>query len=327
MIHSHTDEMNIMDTLTDQVLLRRFVQSQDEAAFAALVRRHGPMVIGTCRRVLQHAQDTEDAFQASFLVLARKAPSIQNYQSLAGWLYKVAYRIALRARARRSQRQLRENCLAGKTDFKSVLQHGVGCMERTSEIDALVDDEVQRLPEKYRTPVLLCYLQGRTNEEAARQLRCPTGTVKIRLLRGREMLRKRLIRQGVALSLVGWLLGDATYAQAAVPPALLQATTAAACRLRSGTGLAQLGVSSQVVQFAKSWFQRVAIAKIKVAGAVLLTLLLLALTDRLAHQALGSPVSALPTDRIPTSTGPEDNSPPYPDQVPLEMIVKANHGV
>jgi RNA polymerase sigma factor (sigma-70 family) len=324
MIPAVDEQVNNVDALTDQDLLRRFVRRHDEGAFAALVRRHGPLVMGVCRRVLRHDQDTEDAFQAAFLVLARKAATIQNYESLAGWLYKVAYRIALRARANRARREVNEGRFAA--DLSRVTTSN-----RQHEIEALVDDEVQRLPEKYRTPVLLCYLEGRTNEEAARQLRCPTGTVKIRLLRGREMLRKRLVRQGIAMSLVGWLCGE-TVAQAAVPPQLLAATAAAGEQLRAGTSLAQLGVSSSVVTLARSWLKRAALAKIKVAGAVLLTMLLLVLTDHLAQQARAETAAAVPPSITPTEQGPSSPLPQYqsptvPQERPPEFFVKHRNSV
>ena len=151
--------------LSDSQLLQRFAGRADQAAFATLVQRHGPLVLGVCRRILQHDQDTEDAFQATFVVLARKAGGISNHQSLASWLYKVAYRIALRARSDKARRHLVENQApprAMDTDLGDVVQR---------ELQQILGEEVQRLPEKYRAPILLCYLQGQTNEEAAAELR------------------------------------------------------------------------------------------------------------------------------------------------------------
>src|SRR5438874_9327652 len=212
--------------LTDGQLLYRFANRSDQNAFAVLVHRHGPMVLGVCRRILQHDQDTEDAFQAAFVILARKAATISKQDSVASWLYKVAYRIALRARADKSRRRAQEQQAPARfaeNGLSDVIQQ---------ELRQVLDEEVQRLPEKYRAPILLCYLQGQTNEEAAALLRCPTGTVKIRLLRGREILRKRLVRRGVALSVVA-LLGHALVdmARAAVPqPWVRRAAEAAATR-------------------------------------------------------------------------------------------------
>lgn len=310
MLCDPTEKMDNVDILTDRQLLARFLRSSDGPAFEALVRRHGPLVKNVCKRVLQHDQDTEDAFQATFLVLARKARSIQAFQSLAGWLYKVAYRIALRARANRTKRKLNENRLLTEAPAAAPAQ-------RERDIDILVDEEVQRLPEKYRTPVLLCYLQGQTNEQAAQILRCPTGTIKIRLLRGREMLRKRLVRQGVALSIVA-LLADqgAAVTAATVPPPLVAGLASAALQLHGGAALTQLALSSSVLRLAQSWFKRAAIAKVKVACAVLLTVLLLVVTDYLAQQALAATASVLPknvpTDRAPSLPLPEYQTPPAP---------------
>jgi RNA polymerase sigma factor (sigma-70 family) len=307
-----TEETNRLDTRTDQVLLGRFVGDHDSAAFDAIVRRHGPMVMGVCRRVLGHAHDAEDAFQATFLVLARKAATIQNFPSLAGWVYKVAYRIALRARASRNQRRANECRLA-------VERGHLTPMDRQRDISWLVDEEVQRLPEKYRTPVLLCYLQGQTNEEAAQLLRCPTGTIKIRLLRGREMLRKRLIRQGVALSL---LAGLTTELCAAVSSQLLQDTISAASRLGAGARLANLGISSTVLYLARSWLRRMAIGKVRVAGSLLLALLLLFVSDQLANRASAAtasrPSAADPANAIPVP--PEFQSPSVPEQPAVEWV-------
>src|SRR5262249_6174340 len=153
----------------DGQLLQRYVHSQDETAFAALVTRHGPLVLGVCRRVLRHQQDTEDAFQATFVVLARKARSICKQASLASWLFKVAYRIALRARAATAGRRLREQqAVVARLGDRPAAPSPLGEVV-LAELRRVLDEEVQRLPEKYRTPILLCYLEGQTNEKAAEQ--------------------------------------------------------------------------------------------------------------------------------------------------------------
>src|SRR5437773_1245228 len=147
--------------LDDGQLLERYVRHGDETAFAALVTRHGPLVLGVCRRVLRHQQDTEDAFQAAFVVLARKARSICKQTSLASWLYKVAYRIALRARAANARRNpsvvawAPNQVVARSPDRATPLGEVV-----QAELRRVLDEEVQRLPEKYRAPILLCYLEG-----------------------------------------------------------------------------------------------------------------------------------------------------------------------
>jgi RNA polymerase sigma factor (sigma-70 family) len=281
-----------LQLLSDSQLLQRFAERADQAAFAALVQRHGPLVLGVCRRILQHDQDTEDAFQGTFVVLARKAASISKHQALASWLYKVAYRIALRARADKARRHTHEQ----QTPPRPADPALGDVVQR--ELQQILDEEVQRLPEKYRAPILLCYLQGRTNEEAATVLRCPTGTVKIRLLRGREMLRKRLLRRGLALSVVG-LLGQTLVdmARAAVPQPLARAT------VESALGSASPLVSGLVDGVLKG----MCLAKLKVAAAVLLTLSLACLVDGMLAHAGAAPLTKsdsimAPQESVPSHT-------------------------
>src|SRR5215471_445198 len=187
------------DEFPDRELLERFRRRRDEAAFAALVRRHGPMVWGVCWRVLGDCHDAEDAFQAAFLVLAGKAGSIRRAESLGAWLHRVARQLALRARGRRDRRQRVES--GRPPDSEAAPAAGAGPSEDLSlrEALAIVDEEVGRLPEKFRAPVVLCYLQGKTNEEAARELGCAAGTLKSRLGRARELLGARLAGRGVSL--------------------------------------------------------------------------------------------------------------------------------
>ena len=187
--------------LTDGQLLDRFVQRRDEAAFAALVERHGPMVLRVCRSRLGDRHDAEDAFQATFLVLAQKAPSIRHSEAVAGWLLGVAGRVAARARSAGRRRSSAEQ--------KAVLSVRTALEESPSEPWAELYDELERLPEKYRLPLVLCYLEGLTYEQAAMRLACPVRTVQTRLARGRERLRGRLARRGLAPSVAlrdgGWI--------------------------------------------------------------------------------------------------------------------------
>jgi RNA polymerase sigma factor (sigma-70 family) len=184
--------------VSDAELLERFVTRRDEAAFELLLWRHGKMVLGVCQRVLRDRHEAEDAFQASFLVLARRAGSIGQREAIGSWLYRVAYRAALDAKARRARRVLRGaatedlSCVASPTDPASAAAW--------QEIRGLIDDAVNRLPEKYRAAFVLCHLEGRSNAEAAHQLRCPVGTIESRLARARERLRAFLSRRGVKLS-------------------------------------------------------------------------------------------------------------------------------
>src|SRR5262245_53862403 len=155
--------------LSDAELLERVVSQRDTAAFEVLVWRHGALVLGVCRRLLRHEQDAEDAFQAAFLILLRKAGSIGKRQSLGSWLYKVAYRVSLRARARRRARREQPG---GDVPAREATPELIW-----RDLRPVLDEEVDGLPEKYRTPFILCYLEGLTNEEAGRQIGCPRGTV------------------------------------------------------------------------------------------------------------------------------------------------------
>jgi len=185
----------------DEELLHQFLEGDAEAsedAFRSLVCRHGPMVMGVCRHVLHQDHDAEDAFQATFLTLSRKAGTIRDRRVLAAWLYEVAYRIAVRARAgsARRRQQEKEGMAMTATTFKPEQENQAAW----NELRPVLHDEVNRLPEKYRLPVILSYLEGRTNEEVATLLDWPVGTVKGRLSRARDMLRSRLLRRGLALS-------------------------------------------------------------------------------------------------------------------------------
>jgi RNA polymerase sigma factor (sigma-70 family) len=183
--------------VTDAELVERFALAGDEAAFAALVGRHGGMVLGLCRRLLRDAHDAEDAFQATFLVLARKAASLRARDVVGCWLYGVARRVACKARTLVARRRGRERPLEDFPDPAATVPAS------DPGLAVLLDDEVGRLPARYREPVVLCCLGGQSHEQAARQLGCPVGTVKSRLSRGRELLRKRLTRRGLAPAVAG----------------------------------------------------------------------------------------------------------------------------
>jgi RND family efflux transporter MFP subunit len=186
--------------LSDAHLLERFVANRDQTAFELLVRRHAPLVFGICRRILQDFQDAEDAFQATFLTLARRADRITKRAVVASWLYKVAYRVALTARDDRARRLSHERPLipgedvARNADATAVQEH--------EELRATLDREVSRLPEHFQAAVILCYLEGKTVDEAAIQLGCPRGTVASRLARARKRLRAQLEGCGLAIASV-----------------------------------------------------------------------------------------------------------------------------
>jgi RNA polymerase sigma factor (sigma-70 family) len=261
----------------DGALLARFVGERDEAAFAALLQRHGPMVHGVCRRVLGDGPDADDAFQATFLVLVRKAGSIGRPGLLGNWLYGVASRTALKARAvvARRRAELRPLPEVAVSDpVEDVLWR---------DLRPVLDEELSRLPDRYRTAVVLCDLEGRTHEEAARSLGCPRETVTTRLTRARARLRSRLVRRGLTLSaglLATVLAGKA--APAAPPAGLVDFTTRAALHFAAGQAAAgaippQVAALTGGVLRAMFWSQlrRVVVGLAAVAccaaGAVALT--------------------------------------------------------
>ncbi len=199
-------------SLSDAELLDRWLDQRDQAAFEALVWRLGPLVLGVCRRVLQRPEEIEDAFQAAFLILIRKATGIHRRGSLSSWMYQVAYRVALRLRASRNRRE--------KQEQPAVEEPAVPAVDDLlwRDLRPILDQEVGRLPERYRITFVLCYLQGKTNAEAARELGCPVGTVLSRLAWARERLRDRLGRRGVTLT-VAALLGTLGRSVADAAPA------------------------------------------------------------------------------------------------------------
>jgi RNA polymerase sigma factor (sigma-70 family) len=206
---------------SDEELLERFLSRREEIAFAVLVRRHGPMVFGVCRRMLHDYQLAEDAFQATFLVLIRKGTAIRKRESLASWLYGVAYRTARRARATLCRQRSRERPMR-----ESFVEPSAQASWR--DVAPILDQEVQRLPEIYRSALVLCDLEGKTRNEAARLLGCPEGTLSTRLMRGRELLAKRLTRRGITLSAggLGLVLGQQQLS-AAPSASLLKSTVGA----------------------------------------------------------------------------------------------------
>jgi RNA polymerase sigma factor (sigma-70 family) len=177
---------------TDRELLDSFVTGGDSGAFRSLVSRHGPSVLRVCRGVLRDTHEADDAFQATFLVLVRKAPSIDDPERLGAWLRGVAYRTALRARGQAARRR------AVETSRAQCIWAEPPPAESTEELWRVITEELERLPESYRQPVTLCYLQGLTHHDAARRLGWPVGTVKVRLVRARLLLQQRLKRRGIA---------------------------------------------------------------------------------------------------------------------------------
>jgi RNA polymerase sigma factor (sigma-70 family) len=258
--------------LTDGQLLERFATQDGEAAelaFAALVERHGPMVLRVCRNTLRDPNDVQDAFQATFLALVQKARSLWVRDSLGPWLHRVAHRVATRARSSAARRREHERRAASS---RPTLVSERGDWE---DLVALLHEEIDRLPERYRVPVVLCDLQGLTHEKAARHLGWPVGTLKSRLARARELLRGRLSRRGLGLP-SGLLiaekgLGGAFRAvEVVLPGTLVESTVRAAVPFAAGKALAVGVISSRVAILIEEVLKTMFLTKLKLASVVLL---------------------------------------------------------
>ena len=256
--------------LSEGQLLERFVACRDGSAFEALVERHGPMVLGVCRQFLRDPNDVDDAFQATFLILVRKAGSLRRKDLLGNWLYGVACRVSMRARVLAGRRLSRFTL----TEDLDRLAIDRGLADRESppgpapgDEGPLLHEEVNRLPEKYRTPIVLCYLEGLTHDEAAAALGWPVGTVKGRLSRARDLLRSRLARRGVtasATALTVHLAGSG--ARASVPAWLIHSTLKAAQTVLAGTAgtlTASSAVSLPVVSLTEGVLRAMILTHVK----------------------------------------------------------------
>src|SRR5262245_17461133 len=264
--------------LTDGQLLEAYISRRDETALAALVHRHGPMVWGVCRRVLPHYHDAEDAFQATFLVLVRKAGSIASPELLANWLHGVARQTAWKAQATAARRRARERQVMAMPEPEAVPK------DPGNDLPALLDQELSRLPDRYRIVLLLCDLEGQTRREAARRLGVPQGTVAGRLARARGMLAKRLTRRGLvgASSVVTALLAQQA-ASACVPPGVVSATIKAAVGFAAGSSVGL--VSAPVMTLTEGVLHTMFLTQLKnVTGLVLVALVVLAGVSGLALQ-------------------------------------------
>jgi RNA polymerase sigma factor (sigma-70 family) len=255
--------------VSDAALLGHFQSRRDEAAFEVLIARHGPMVLGLCQRLLRQEQDAEDAFQATFLTLARKAGSIRKSEEVASWLYKVAYRIACRARSRRpvltNQSVAVAHLPAPKTE-PAVLWE---------DLRAVLDQEITSLPERDRRVIVLCYIEGKTIAEAAGLLGCPKGTLAARLARARERLRKRLARRGCTLAVgaLAGLLAEQTLA-VSVSAQLVHATLQSVLKYIVGTSAGVALASTEAVVLTEGVLRMMWFSKMKLLVSVLAAVLL-----------------------------------------------------
>jgi RNA polymerase sigma factor (sigma-70 family) len=292
---------------TDGHLLGRFVAQRDEAAFEALVQRHGPSVLGLCRRMLQDTHLADDAFQATFLVLVKKAGSIVRRHALGSWLYGVAYRVALKARAGAARRRARERPLSTMTTAEPTYE------TRRADLLPALDEELNRLPEKYRAPLLLCYIEGKTYDEAARALGWSRGSVQGRLERGREKLRGRLARRGLALAAtsVAAAVGHGA-APAAVPAPLVSSVVKLARHVAAGQAAAGV-LSASASAWAEGVVRDMLMTKLKIVAALLLTVGVVGAALWASQPAAEKPTAAITPPQVARIP-----QPPAPAQKPAD---------
>ncbi len=286
---------NVMDSLrravlagcqadrTDGQLLEDYLTRRDEAAVAALVKRHGPMVWGVCLRVLHNRHAAEDAFQATFLVFVRKASSVVPREMVGNWLYGVARQTALKARATAAKRRARERQVQVMPESATVPEPDLG-----HDVEGLLDQELGRLPDKYRAAVVLCDLGGKTRKEAARQLKIPEGTLSTRLKTARAMLAKRLARHGLAVSAGALAAGLSRQATASVPASVAFDTIRAASLLAAGHAAAG-AIPANVAGLTEGVLKAMLVTKLKSAALILLAGSLIGLgTVALAYRTLAA---------------------------------------
>jgi RNA polymerase sigma factor (sigma-70 family) len=298
---------------SDGELLRRFAARREEAAFAALVRRHGALVLSVCRRVLRCEQDAEDAFQATFLVLARKAASVRREESLASWLYGVAHRTALKARADAAKRR----AAGGEKTPRGQPEPPAEASLR--ELQRLLDEEVSRLPEKYRAPFVLCCLEGLSRAEAARQLGWNEGTLSGRLALARNQLRRRLTRRGVSLAAALCAVALSPAGSAALPAALAAATVRGVLGFTAGQAAGAGSV--RALALAEGVLRTMSLTNLKIATALLLLALGVAATGVYALRAPAGeerPQTADPPGR----EGAEPRADRYGDALPPGAVAR-----
>jgi RNA polymerase sigma factor (sigma-70 family) len=277
-----------LEKRADGELLGRFLADRDEAAFAVLVHRHGPLVLAVCRRVLGDVHLAEDAFQATFLVLVRRAASIRPLAPLGPWLYVVARRVALKARARAAAHQRRQREIADMPRTEPL-------DERTwQELRPVLDEELGRLPEKYRAPLVLCYFEGKSYDEAARELRWPKSSLASRLKQGGQLLRQRLVRRGIALSAGALTTALAEKSRGAAVAALLTVNTAkAAAGVAAGRAVAENVLSAEALALAEEAMRTTAGGR----GKLLALLLALALAAGAAFAGYAAWIRPTPPEQ------------------------------
>jgi multidrug efflux system membrane fusion protein len=309
---------------SDAQLLDRFAAHRDEAAFELLLWRHARLVFGVCRRVLHDLHDAEDAFQATFLALARHAGRITKRQAVAAWLHQVAYRVALTARRQRGRRDAREKLIGGAD--RVAVSPQVEAPSENQELRRVLDEEIGRLPERFRAAVVLCYLEGKSVDEAAVLLGCPRGTVASRLARARQRLRARLDGRGLAVTAALALLAQAEAAPR--PLALIPTLTAAALRYAGGVAVADGVLSTRITALTEEVVRAMFLHKLKTSLILLMAFLGILLAG--GGVAIGLHANAGPgaeppdTGQVPKSevAGDEEQPPDKPDaQAPHKVTV------
>ena len=276
--------------MTDGQLLAQFIGQHDEEAFEALVKRHGPMVLGVCRRVLNNRHDVEDAFQATFLILVHKAASLKTSELVGNWLYGVAYRTALAAKTANARRRSKE------MQVVTMPEPAMTPSDDWSEVRPLLDEELSQLDDVYREAIVLCDLEGKTRKQAARQLGIPESTLSGRLTTARRQLAKRLARRSVAFlgGAVATLLSQS--AAPAGPGPLMVSTVKAANALAAGTATTGL-ISTRVGALTEGVMKAMFMSKMKTMSAVVLAFLL-----AIGIAALGHALAAPSRRRLPNKS-------------------------
>jgi RNA polymerase sigma factor (sigma-70 family) len=274
-VHTYRDR-------ADHDLLERFVKTGDEAAFTVLVERHGPMILGVCRRALGNVHDAEDVCQATFLVLARKAASVRKSTSLPSWLYGVACRVAAGLKRERVRRQRRER------QRETAAPKDTGALVSWRELRTILDEELEQIAERYRTPLILCYLEGKTRDEAAQEVGVPVTTLHGRLERGRSLLRGRLTQRGLTLSaaLFTALLGESA-GHAALPATFVVTSSRAALAVAGGQPITEV-VSANVVTLTQGVLKNMLLTKLKLGTAWLMCACLVAAVTCSSWTSVGS---------------------------------------
>lgn len=309
------------DQVSDGELLRRFVAARDPAAFESLVWRHGPMVRAVCRQVLRDPHDTDDAFQATFLVLVRRAEAVRAHAAVGGWLYRVAYRVARKLRDQLARRVPTSETLAMTPGPDQPLP--------SADLAAAIDEEIAKLPDKYRLPVQLCYVAGVGTTEAARRLGIAKGTLLTRLAWARKRLRANLSNRGITLTVGSLATALGTRTVAALSPELVRDTVQSAVAVLAGTGLAAAVASERTLSLSEGVVQAMFWHKVKiVAGLMVLTAAVAGVglgrwTAPAQAQTKSDPTRSPATAKAKTTPPPSHTDPvlePLPSPMPLSPV-------